>query len=84
LNKATGKESGYETAFSEANWGDATRAYRKIVDDTLRLSSMETIITRASEYYKESRKKALKSLTASQPTNLDTPGFSAELVDLSD
>jgi hypothetical protein len=54
------------------------------VDDKLRPSSMETIITRAREHYKEAKKKALKSLTAAQSINVDTPGLCTELVDLSD
>ena len=81
INKATGKESSYDNQFSEANWGDVTRGYRTVIDNQLRQSSVKTIMSRAREHYQETKKKALKSLTAAQPINVDSR---TELVDLSD
>ena len=84
INKVTGKESGYDNQFSEAKWGDVTRGYRTVVDNQLRQSSVKTIMSRAREHYQEAKKKALKSLTAAQPINVDIPDPRTELVDLSD
>lgn len=84
VNQVSGKESGYESAFSEANWGDATRSYRKSVDEKLRASSIKIIMLRSKEYYNETKKRALKSLTDTQPIDVDAPDPRAELIDLSD
>jgi hypothetical protein len=84
LNKSTGKESGYELAFSEAIWGDQTRHYRKQVDSSLRPSSMKIIITRSRAHYNNAKKKALKSLTDSQSMDAELGSRPAELIDISD
>jgi hypothetical protein len=82
LNKATGKESNYEHSFSEANYGDSTRYYRKQVD-ALRPSYMEYILARAKEHHHEMNKKAMKSTTTIR-INVDLSDSRPELVDLSD
>jgi hypothetical protein len=49
INLATGKESSTATAFTEANWGKATRAYLKSVN-ALDEDTLNEIIDNAKSY----------------------------------
>jgi hypothetical protein len=71
LNKATGKESGYETAFSEMNWGDKTRAYRISVAKNLKPESIDEIFSKAVKHYNEAKKRANKALEGVHVIDVD-------------
>ncbi|KAH9992997.1 hypothetical protein BJV74DRAFT_795687 [Russula compacta] len=79
INRLTGKESTHEHAFSETNWGDITRKFRKTIDESLRQKTIETIIEQAKKYLQESRKKASQSVMA--VINVDS---NHKFIDISD
>ncbi|KAH9954837.1 hypothetical protein BGW80DRAFT_1566494 [Lactifluus volemus] len=83
LNEVTGKESNSGTAFSNLNWGKATRDYLVSVRG-LKQKTLATILEMALDVYNKTDSKRSKSLAVSQDDLDDEPGWRANLVDLSD
>jgi hypothetical protein len=83
LNEVTGKESNSGTAFSDLNWGKATRDYLVSVRG-LKQKTLATILEMALDVYNKTDSKRSKSLAVSQDDLDDEPGWRANLVDLSD
>ncbi|EGO26962.1 hypothetical protein SERLADRAFT_414791 [Serpula lacrymans var. lacrymans S7.9] len=49
LNRATGKTTGSHVAFSDTNWGEATRYYATSIK-ALKQETMDDIVAKASTY----------------------------------
>jgi hypothetical protein len=85
LNKATGKESNYEIAFSGMNWGGSMEYFLDQIVNSVRESSRQKIVKKALDHYEAAKKKAGKARAMSQIIDIDDPGRGrAMVVDLSD
>jgi len=62
INAATGKESAHDRAFTEANWGLATRSYLSTIRNNLRPGSFAKIVVKARDFAKLSRRGGGTSL----------------------
>jgi hypothetical protein len=64
LNHSTGKTSNRQTGFNDASWGSSTRAYVRGIDSNLSSKSFDTIVRRAMEYARKSRRAEDKTETS--------------------
>ena len=65
INKASGKESYKETAFSFTSWGHKTMLYLAMIREDLHESSRQKIKARAHEHYKHNRRQLSSADTLS-------------------
>lgn len=83
INKASGKESSKETAFSFASWGNKTMDYLAMIREDLREKSRQKIKAQAYEYYKNNRCQS--STAGVSPIDIDEPEHPRRRIrDLSD
>jgi hypothetical protein len=81
-NKASGKESFKDTAFSFASWGCKTIEYLAMIREDLRKKSRQKIRAQAHEYYKSNR---LSSTASVLSMDIDQPEHPrCRILDLSD
>jgi hypothetical protein len=82
VNANTGRESSKDRAFTEANWGPATRNYLISIQDNLRPGSFDKIVAKAQSFMKHGRRDKSQS---SQFGEMDEETDErAILVDISD
>ena len=70
-NKASGKESFKDTAFSFASWGAKTLDYLAMIREDLREKSRQKIRTQAYEFYKTSRSQSSLSTAQTDGLSMD-------------
>src|SRR5262245_49723709 len=70
-NKASGKESSKETAFSFVQWGEKTMEYLAMIQDDLHETSRRKIIEQAYEKYKNNQ-RSQRSISVSS-MDIDEP-----------
>jgi hypothetical protein len=84
-NKASGKESFKETAFSFASWGLKTMEYLAMIREDLHEKSRQKIRTQAHEYYKSNRSQSSLATTNALSMDVDEPERPRRrILDLSD
>jgi len=84
-NKASGKESFKDTAFSFASWGSKTMDYFGMIQEDLREKSRQKIRTQAHEYYKNNRPQSSMAATNASSMDIDEPKRPRRrILDLSD
>jgi hypothetical protein len=87
LNKQTGKSSQNPNAFSEINWGDQSRKYHAVINDTLRPTSFPKIVDLVREHMVPTRRGASKSTmttTGLIDDALDASDQRMQVIDISD
>jgi exopolyphosphatase/pppGpp-phosphohydrolase len=85
INRASGKESTKDTAFSFAGWGLRTMDYLSMIREDLREKSRQKIRTQAYEYYKINRSQSALTTASALSMDLDEPERPRRrIVDLSD
>lgn len=84
-NKASGKESSKDTAFSFASWGSMTMDYLGMIWGDLREKSRQKIRAQAYEYYKNNRPQSSMTATNASSMDIDEPKCPCpHILDLSD
>jgi hypothetical protein len=85
INKASGKESYKDTAFSFTSWGLKTMEYLGMIREDLREKSRQKIRAQAYEYYKINRpQSSLATANASSMDNDELERPRRRILDLSD
>jgi hypothetical protein len=85
LNVQTGKMSSAPNAFSEPNWGDNCRKYLIAINEQLRPTSFEKIVTLARDHMKPARRGTSQSTaTGRLEEDLNLGDQRMHVIDVSD